>query len=245
MSVTNFVAVDHVLSVIQDTAAFEAYTLSVVFANAAARARVAGQPGGLSAAETYYSAWISSLGQLGWTVREAASTRMANAGGNQTTSIASAISTRIQSEAPEIPIAAVLMAVKGACGEDPAPGFSFWWEHGTSISGTIHVTFANVSELSGTLKLSADVINLDSSKLQVPKTRILGKPEPLDCSSFSCLFSEVLASSVDLHSHAITATLDLQAFAPNQAELQERLGSNAQSHIVQLSPDLLSGELPS
>ncbi|HLM69220.1 MAG TPA: hypothetical protein VK358_16900 [Longimicrobium sp.] len=239
MQVTDFVAVDHVLSVIQETACFETYTLSMVFANAAARAGVAGKAGEPGTAKAYYTAWISGLGQLGWAVREGGSTRMANRGGQATTTLASEISARVQAEAPDIPIAAMLAALQPASGTAPPAALSFWWGHATSIPGTIHLTFANVSAPSGTVKLSAAALMLDTGTLQAPKARLLGKPQPVDCSSFTCLSSDVLASSVNLASHYIVATVDLQAFAPQRSDLQARMGDKAQDHIVPFPPNVL------
>lgn len=226
------VVIDQIFSSISEPSAqskLQDFVLSMVFANAAARAQ--SKDGTLFATDPYRNAWSNTLGSLGWLVTGAGTSVIKTDSYDATTTVAD----RIAANAPSDAIVSALSALNAYCKEDaeePSKLTKLWWESGNQFD----TFFASV----GAVNLTDDVVvvelaqfSVDLKKLAVKGHGLLHpRPKSLDPTSACAIFDEVLERSIDMTTFHIQAEMHAEKFETRKSELEAKLGDKIFDHFL-------------
>ncbi len=252
--VRSSVVVDQIFACIQGDdiqSRFQDFVLSMVFANAAARAKSQAS-GGLSH-EAFRSAWSSTLGNIGWVVTNAGTSNVSMTSRGATITLAANIVANAPTAAVKTAVSTLQKSIendidpsgsssgsqaKSDALQEALPGM--WWKSGIQF----FPFFASL----GQVDLSDDVIrvelvqfSVDLDRLRLKETGLLYfGSKPLHPNSAAALFKEVLQDSIDLDVFHITAELQTQSFGQNRADLIGKLGAKVFDHF-ETSPAGLFG----
>lgn len=242
---SDLLAVDQtLLTVDADSGALRAAALSLVFANAAARAeanQAAGDPSVSPKAwgDAFAGACLRQLGGLGWRISEAGHSRVSqqtSSFGGSATTLAAALANGAGHEAQD-----VIDTLKDLAG-DPQVGGSasatqqallgFWWKNAAAVTGWLLCGLGAISGSAGAPTLALDLMQLDLTLLHTPGS-LLVKGKSFQPAGVADLFAEVAANSVAATTRrSITASLDDTVFASKRDPIVGRLGDKFQDHYM-------------
>ena len=236
-------SVDQVLTGVAGAPAaadLDPYLLTMVFANAAARAGRKAIPDAAGAAEAFARQWMQRLGQVGWIITAAGTTRLMSSGTGQTATVADRLR---QAAGPDGGAGAVLDAV-AAGAADPGPALRLWWGAVTDPA-LMQGAIGQVGVGPDGLQLALVSFTLDGSKLRRPAQGFLHREgQPVDLSTPAALFDEVQAGSIDLTTTSLTAVLKADVFAAQQPDLDRMVGAKMAEHIAAEPPSLVTPGQP-
>lgn len=213
------------------------YLLSMVFANAAARA-ARNNAAADAEAQDFASEWSNQLGNLGWVITQAGSARISFAG-SQTTTVADQVALQAGGPGIENGLTALKSLVSSRTDEVQALTDMFW---NAAADGDVLV--GSIGQVSAgpdgpAFELATFTLPLD--RLAVSKPGLLGrKTAPLAPTSPAAFFVEVDADSVDLSVSHISASLRADLFAAKRDDLIAKLGDRVEAHYRALPSDLVT-----
>ena len=237
------VVVDQIFSCIEGADAqprLQDFVLSMVFANAAARAQ--SKQGDGFAPDAFRGAWSSALGNLGWVITGAGTSTIHTQSRGATTTLAD----RIIASAPSAGVEKALSALNALCGDgsdkgDDAGLAKLWWQSGSDFA-PFYASVGSV-DLTGTsvvAELAQFSVKLDD--LEVKERGFLHpKSKPLDPNSAAAIFDDVLESSIELSAFHIQLELHPEKFAASKQDLIAKLADKVFDHFI-TSPAGLYGE---
>jgi hypothetical protein len=239
--VQTVIAVDQVLTIVPKIPfqpLLQDYILGMVFANAAARASRSTITNSNDAAQVFNNQWNNQLGQIGWILTSAGSQQIKYSGSNQTTTIADSL---VQQAGSDVVLQAIntLKSLTESNDSSATALTDFWWEFATQ--GQFMQSYI------GQLMCSSESVNfemflfsVDLSKIQVPSSGFLNmKSSSLDYSSIKAIFSNVLASSIELTTYNLSAVLQIDIFAKSREELNQLIGAKLTDHYKTFPANLL------
>lgn len=249
------VVVDQIFACIQgedNTPRLQDFILSMVFANAAARAK--SQAGDGFSVDAFRSGWSAALGNLGWVITAAGTSKMSMSSRGATTTIAQRILTNAPSAAIEMAITALHDVTqeqgpatqsapisKSHGSSEPSDDDqvqNMWWQSGRKFS-PFYASLGAVDLTGDVIRAELVQFTLVLDKLQVKDTGLLHfGSKPLHPKSTAAIFDEVLADSIDLDVSHITAELHPQSFGHNRADLIAKLGGKVFDHFETTPPNL-------
>ena len=216
------------------------YVLSMVFANAAARASRKAVSDPKAAAQAFSQQWNQRLGQVGWVITSAGTATLLTSGTGMTATVGGRIS---QAAGASSAIAGLFASLKAAT--DPAnPATMLWWSavtEGALMQGAL----GDVSLGSDGLQLSLTTFVLDGSRLLLPGQGILHrKANPPDLTTPHVLFQQVQAGTIDLTTSSLTAVLRADVFGASKPELEQLLAAKMKSHVASQPPGFAGQVMP-
>jgi hypothetical protein len=223
-----------------DTEAVRIYALSMVFANAAARAEVKQASSEASAdarGESFIKACLGQLGALGWRFTSAGSTTLTQSTTSfglgpgrraaSATTLAKAIAAGAGSAVQE-----VLDQVEASAGADDSV-LTFWWKNVAAEERSLLCGIGKVSGGTDAPSLALDFMQVDLTNLKLPSPGLLGKAKPFRPTSVGDLFVDVDAETVNVVSRrSYTATLDVAVFNAKRSAVESRLGAKFADHYA-------------
>ena len=236
-------SVDQVLTGVDGAPAaadLDPYLLTMVFANAAARAGRKAIPDAAGAADAFARQWLQRLGQVGWIITAAGTTRLTSSGTGQTATVADRLR---QAAGSDGGVPAVLDAV-AAGAADPGPVLQLWWRAVTDPA-LMQGAIGRLGQGPDGLQLALVGFTLDGSKLRRPAQGLLHRTGvPVDLSSPAALFEEVQAGSIDLTTTSLTAVLKGDVFAAQRPDLDRMVGAKMAEHVAAEPPSLMTPGQP-
>lgn len=232
--------VDQVLTTVAGDPSQQAvqdYLLSMVFANAAARAARDSAADG-DRTQAFASQWSDQLGNLGWVITQAGSMEMSSTGSQPTT-----VAKQIASQAGSPAILDGLAALKALAGSEAAPDEAladmFW---NAAADGEVFV--GSIGQISAgadgaAFELATCTLRLDQLKVQKP-CLFVRRTVPLAPTSAAALFVPVVAASVDLTVSHISASLPASLFDSKRSDLIAKLGGRIADHYRALPAGLVT-----
>lgn len=236
-------AIDQILTTVVGSPAEEdlqAYVLSMVFANAAARTARNQANDGADKASIFNSQWNSQLGNLGWVVTAAGTSSMQSFSSGQTTTVDHELRTQLASSGVNTTLDA--LATLATDNSPSAQALTqMFWESGSADIPFVAALGQFLSTSDGpTFELATFTLLLDSLMIE-KRGSIFGQATKLNPDSVVGLFESVLASSVELSVTHITARLQPDIFAAKRADLVQKLQGRAASHFCSVPAGLAKG----
>lgn len=232
-------SVDQVLTRVEGMPAasdLDPYLLTMVFANAAARAGRKAVADPAAAAQAFAQQWGQRLGQVGWVVTAAGTSRLMMSGTGQTATVADRI---LQAAGPDSGAAAVMADLQSRADGEGAV-VRLWWSavcEGPMLQGAI----GQVSAGADGLRLALVSFTLDGSRLLMPREGFLHRTAPPpDLSTPQVLFQELQAGSIDLTTSALTAVLQGDVYASQKPDLDRMVGAKMAAHVAAEPPSLVT-----
>jgi hypothetical protein len=218
-------AIDNILTCGRDDAAFEPYALSLVYADAAARAAV---KGGTSEDpwSDYVARWSGVLGELGWQLRSAGHLVTSLAARAPQPTLAAALATT------DVTAARLLAAVTERAGQASA-ALDFWWGYVRDRPDALSLAFAAFAG-GATPTFNAAFFTVPTEQLRRPSLRIVRKSKPLDTSTWSSLLAPLERAPQEVGLRQFTAVLDPDRFAGRVEAVRAALGRKFGEHYQTL-----------
>ncbi len=236
-------AIDQVLTTVAGSPAEEglqAYVLSMVFANAAARTTRNQATDSADKAQIFNAQWNSQLGSLGWVVTAASTSSIQSFSSGQTTTVDRQLRTQAASPA----VGTTLDALAALATDQSAPAQALtqmFWEAG-SAEVPFSAAVGQFSSASDGPSFELAIFTLTLGALGVEKRGLVfGHAAKLNPTSVLGLFELVLASSVELSVSHVAARLQPDVFAAKRAELAEKLQGRAANHFCSVPAGLIQG----
>jgi hypothetical protein len=239
---SDVLAVDQVvLAADADAAASRAGALSLVFANAAARAaanQVAGSPGAdpKSWADSFAGTCLQQLGGLGWRITDAGHSRVqreTSSFGSATTTLAAVLGGGGANGSAQQAVD-VIRDLSGSADPSSAPGrlLSFWWSNAADVSFWLFCGLGAIGGSGDSPTLAFDLVQLDLTALHLP-SGLLHEGKPFQPTSVTDLFVDVAADSLKVViRRSISADLDNAVFGAKRGSVEARLGDKFGDHYL-------------
>lgn len=221
------------------TAGLKDALISLVFANAAARAQRSSDPE--NSVDTFRNAWSSAMGNVGWVITSAGNSQISTQSSRGTTSVAD----RIMMNAPSSAIETAVDQLKDLSHETGNSDdlLEMWWEAGRQFK-PFYASLAAVDIDPDSIVLELAQFSVDLGALEVPDGGVLfPREKPLHPKSPAAFFENVLENSIDMSVYHIRCELNLQVFGTQRRELEKKLGDKFFDHFRTL-PEGLLGEAP-
>jgi hypothetical protein len=217
---TTILAIDNILTRAGTDAALDPFALSAVYANAAARATV--KAAASADSSDYYTRWSGVLGDLGWQIVATSNADLSLSARSAHPSLADLLA------AADPTAAAVLPAVAQRAGE-ASDGLDFWWGWVTDTPGQLSLAFATVDDAGGP-SFAVSVFTVPTAGLLHPPVRILGRPKPVDTSTWAALSTPLYKPPGAVGLRHYKATLDAATFAAGEAQVRAALAGKFAKH---------------
>ena len=228
---SSIMAVDQVLTTLEtdsETTEYYDYALSMVFANASARATSMSKP--TSDLSAFLNAWRMQLGKLGWAIVEGGASSMSSSGKSEKATLADLIVA--QSGTASLNTLFQQIASPQMQEGRGRELLSDWWTSSVSETGFLQMTVGQTSVREGTPEFELVTVQLDLSDVKTHAARLFHKAENLDYASVTCLDEPVDPSSVQITMHNLKARLNMDAFAPLKADIIHKLGDKFSEHCA-------------
>jgi len=239
---SNVLAVDQiVLMADADAGALRAGALSLVFANAAARAaanQTAGSPDAdpKSWAGSFAGICLQQLGRVGWRITDAGHSslqRKTSSFGSAATTLAAVLGGEGASGAAQQAVDAI-KDLSGSTDPSSAAGrlLSFWWSNAANIPSWLFCGLGAIGGSGDAPTLALDLVQLDLTDLHLPSS-LLHRGAPFQPESVADLFVDVAADSLKVVvRRSISADLDNAVFAAKRSSVEARLGDKFGDHYL-------------
>jgi len=236
---TNVLVVDQVFTTLPKALAIdsiEAFLLSMVYANAAARpARSQAASGGATAFRTK---WSGALGRSGWIIQDAGSSQLTSSSTGETVSIAERIVAMAGSPAIETALNQLKTVATADDEADTAAARMFW--DSAALPGYLQAAIGHLDDSRGspTLEVVGFVIELDD--LKKPAEGLLHfHKAPFKPENAADLFTQIEASSLSIQISQQTMVLQTEVFDKAKAKLKELLGDKVSVHYRAVPASLI------
>ncbi len=203
----------------------EDYALSMVFANAAARAARKGSGPAADTSDAFRRTWMNTLGKIGWIVQSAGSGSILTTSGGGV-SIAERLS-----QSGGAGVGEALAALKSLATSDPVDSLAESWWAAAAGESFLQGALGTVSSANGAPAMALTAFTLDLSRL-AEVDGWLRRDKPFDATSAAALFVKFDPGSIDLSTSTLTATLDQQRFGAQRSDIRKALGDRFADHYV-------------
>lgn len=224
-------AVDQILATLEtdsEASAYYDYALSMVFANASARAASMSKP--TSDRSAFLNSWTMQLGKLGWAIVEGGTSSMSSSGTSEKSTLSDLI-------VEQSGMASLNVLFRQTTSPQMQEGrgrelLSDWWESAVSSAGFLQMTVGQTSVRNDTPEFELVTVQLDLSDVKTRAAGLFHKAEDLDYSSVACLVEHIDPSSAQITLHNLKARLNMDAFAPLKADIIQKLGDKFSEHCA-------------
>lgn len=239
---SQLLTVDQVITEVSESTAHNLvrdYALSMVFANASARAQ--SKASASSDYSVFKDMWLSQLGKLGWVISNAGTTNIQSSSSDKTN-----IAALIRQQATSQSVANILTLLDKSfsapkdSNDRPAvrpsqrmiSTISNWWDFCVNDAGVMHSVIGLVGSQNDRPIFELDIITIDLSKVEIRSKGLFSKKQDFSYEDVSCLFDDIDPDTVDISCQNLTAQLDPSVFNGVRDELAEKLGDKFADHYA-------------
>ncbi|WP_284620752.1 hypothetical protein [Aquabacterium humicola] len=213
-----------------DPSALQDVLVSLVYANAAARAASA-IGAGSARCGAFISSWVSQLGKQGWVLSAAMRSSMASSSSRPGPAVT--LGTAVVAGSADDAATSVMATLQQLVDVTPDdPLVQLWWRTASAVEGCLYTALGAIEWSEAGPVLSLTWLTLDGSGLRQPAPGMLQPRPALALNGPQVLNATVDASTVQVVVRRIDAQLNPQVFAAHRDALRAQLGSKFYEHIA-------------